>query len=172
MWTRIDFGLKPVFMITDVYTYRSEFDGIPQVLVLSKQVYANHYFDGSLSLTAAIANQTRTKSDLLYVNLTRAGVLASSFSKFKHQIVEGRATEYLKNLLGQTRINLDALVDNSSPSSSPTWAQRISESSVLRTLSWLLLLILIGKAFTVRRKVRRLRTPASSGPPEKSRLSI
>src|SRR4029434_3052064 len=79
-WARINFGLKPVFVITDVSTYRSDVDGVPRVLVLSKQIYANHYFDASLSLTAAIADQTRTKSDLLYVNYSRSGVLASSFS--------------------------------------------------------------------------------------------
>jgi hypothetical protein len=124
------------------------------VLVLSKQIYANHYLDASLSLTAAIADQTRTKSDLLYVNHSRASALASSFSKFKHRIVEGRATEDLKNLLGQTRLNLDVVLNNSSPSFQPTLIQRISESRVLRIIALLVLLKMIGSAFylTFRRK--------------------
>jgi len=50
------------------------------------------------------------------VNHSRAGALASSFSKFKHKIVEGRATEDLKNLLGQTRLTLHVVLNNSSPS--------------------------------------------------------
>jgi hypothetical protein len=163
-WAKINFGLKPVLVITDVSTYRSDVDGVPRVLVLSKQIYANHYFDASLSLTAAIADQARTKSDLLYVNHSRAGALASSFSKFKHKIVERRATEDLRNLLGQTRLNLDVVLNSSSPSFEPTLTQRISESRVLWIISWLLLLKVIGTAFyfTFRRKMPRFRRPASS----------
>ncbi|MCM3902377.1 MAG: hypothetical protein ND866_11775 [Pyrinomonadaceae bacterium] len=163
-WAKINFGLKPVLVITDVSTYTSDVNGAPRVLVLSKQIYANHYFDASLSLTAAIADQTRTKSDLLYVNHSRAGALASSFSKLKHKIVEGRATEDLKSLLGQTRLNLDVVLNNSSPSFEPTLAHRISESRALGIISWLVLLKVLGTAcyFTFRRKMPRSRGPASS----------
>ncbi|HEU4714940.1 MAG TPA: hypothetical protein VFS76_25490 [Pyrinomonadaceae bacterium] len=146
-WAMINFGLKPVFVITNVATYRSNVDGVPRVLVLSKQIYASHYFDASLSLTAVIGDQTRTKSDLLYVNHSRAGALASSFSKFKHRIVEGRATEDLKGLLGQTRINLDVVLNNSSPAVQPTLIQRLSESRVLRIVVLLVLLKMLGSAF-------------------------
>ena len=163
-WAKINFGLKPVLVITDISTYRSDVDGVPRVLVLSKQIYANHYFDASLSLTAAIADQTRTKSDLLYVNYSRSGVLASSFSKFKHKIVEGRVTADLKNLLGQTRLNIDVVLNNSSPSFEPTLRQRISESPALRIIFWLVLLKVIGTAFyfTFRRKMPRSWRPALS----------
>jgi hypothetical protein len=168
-WAKVEFGLKPVVVITDTSTYRSEVGGARRVLVLSKQIYANHYFDASLSLTAAIGNQTGTKSDLLYVNHSRASALASTFSKFKHKIVEGRATEDLRNLLGQTRINLDVVLNNSAPSLAPTFTQRIVEMPVLRIVSWLVLLTAIGKAlsFTVRRKLRPLERAGSSRPLEK-----
>jgi hypothetical protein len=168
-WAKVDFGLKPVVVITDTSTYRSEVAGARRVLVLSKQIYANHYFDASLSLTAAIGNQTRTKSDLLYVNRSRSSALASTFSKFKHKIVEGRVTEDLRDLLRQTRINLDVVLNNSAPSLAPTFAQRIVEMPVLRIVSWLVLLTVIGKAlsFKVRRKMRPLGRAGSSKPSEK-----
>jgi hypothetical protein len=163
-WAKIDFGLKPVLVITDVSTFRSDVDGVPRVLVLSKQIYANHYFDASLSLTAIIADQTRTKSDLLYVNHSRASALASSFSKFKHKIVEGRATDDLNRQLRQTMLNIDVVLTNSSPSSEPTLIQRTSESRALRIISWLVLLKLFGVAFylTFRRKMRLSTRRASS----------
>jgi hypothetical protein len=168
-WAKINFGLKPVLVITDVSTYRSDVDGVPRVLVLSKQIYANRYFDASLSLTAAIADQTRTTSDLLYVNHSRAGALAGSFTKIKHQVVEGRATEDLKALLGQTRLNLDAVLSNSSPSFQPTLTQQLSELRVLRTIFWLGLLILIGRIsrFAVGWKVSPSKGPESSRHSEK-----
>src|SRR4030095_4183113 len=163
-WAKINFGLKPVLVITDVSTYRSDVDGVQQVLVLSKQIYANHYFDASLSLTAAIADQTRAKSDLLYVNHSRVGALAGSFSKFKHKMVEGRVTEDLKSLLGLARLNLDVVLNNSSPSFEPTLTQRISESRALQLMFWLVFVKSIGTAlyFTFRRKKPRSRRPASS----------
>ncbi|HEX6729535.1 MAG TPA: hypothetical protein VF074_05970 [Pyrinomonadaceae bacterium] len=163
-WAKIDFGLKPVLLITDVSTYRSDVDGVPRVLVLSKQIYANRYFDASLSLTAAIGDHTRTKSDLLYVNHSRASALASSFSKFKHKIVEGRVTDELNRLLRETMLNIDVVLTNSSPSFEPTLTQRISESRALRIISWLLLLNVIGVAsyFTFRRKMRLSTRRASS----------
>ena len=162
-WAKINFGLKPVVVITDTSTYRSEVAGVPRVLVLSKQIYAHHYFDSSLSLTAVISDQTRTNSNLLYVNHSRAGALAGSFSKFKHEIVEGRATDDLKNLLGQTRLNLDVVLNNSSPSFEPTLTQPMTGSPfVLQIIRWLLLLTVIGTLlyFTLRRKMPRFRRPA------------
>jgi hypothetical protein len=98
------------------------------------------------------------------------GALASSFSKFKHRIVEDRATEALKSVLGQTRLNLDIVLNNSSPSFEPTFAQGISESRVLRTIFWLVLLILIGRIarFTVGWKVPRSKGPESSRHSEKA----
>jgi hypothetical protein len=143
-WTMINFGLKPVLVITDTATYRSEVNGVPRVLVLSKQIYAHHYFDGSLSLTAITGNHTRTSSNLLYVNHSRASALASLFSKFKHQIVEGRATDDLKDLLRQTSLNIDVVRNNSPASFEPTWPERTTKWYAMRIIPGSALLILIG----------------------------
>jgi hypothetical protein len=173
-WAKIDFGLKPVVVITDVSTYKSDVDGIPRVLVLSKQIYAHHYFDASLSLTAVIGDHTRTKSHLLYVNHSRASALAGSLSKFKHKIVEGKAIDELNRLLRQTMLNVDVVLSNSSPRFEPTLTQRISEWRALRIVFPLMLLIVIGIALylTFRWKAPRARKPASSRHSEKPDFSV
>jgi hypothetical protein len=173
-WAMIDFGLKPVLVITDVATYKSEVNGIPRVLVLSKQIYAHHYFDASLSLTAVIGDHTRTTSHLLYVNHSRAGALAGSLSKFKHRIVEGRATDDLNRLLRQTVLNVDVVLNNSSPPFQLTLTQRLSEWRALRVIFSLMLLLVIGIGlyFTFRRKAPRSRRPASSRHSEKADFSV
>ena len=172
-WAKIDFGLKPIVVINDTSIYKSEVDGVPRVLVLSKQIYAHHYVDASLSLTAVIGNRARARSTLLYVNHSRASVLASSFSRFKHEIVEGRATADLNRLLQQTRLNIDGLVNGASPSFEPTFTQRVNEWPALRFISWLVFLIMIGIAlhFIFRRKIPRSRRPASSKDSEKPDFS-
>lgn len=162
-WAKINFGLKPVVVITDTSTYRSEVDGVPRVLVLSKQIYAHHYFDASLSLTAIIGDHTRTSSNLLYVNHSRAGALAGSFSNFKHGIVEGRAIDNLKDLLGRTMLNIDVVLNNSSPSFEPPLTQSMTGSPfVLQIIPWSVLFTVIGTLlfFTLRRKGSRFRRPA------------
>ena len=162
-WAQINFGLKPVVVITDTATYRSKVDGVPRVLVLSKQIYAHHYFDASLSLTAVIGDQTGTKSNLLYVNHSRASALSGFFSKFKHRMVEGRATDGLNRLLRETRLNTNVVLNNSSPSLEQSSTQEIAESPfVLQIIPWLILLKIIGILlyFILRRKMPRFRRPA------------
>lgn len=109
-WIKIKFGLKPVTIITHVATYRRRSAGAPQIVVVSRQLYANHYFDSSLALTALISipiTSTSSESYLLYTNRSRAGALAGSFSRIKRGLVEGEAITNLNAILLQTRLNLE-----------------------------------------------------------------
>ena len=54
VWSKIKFGLKPVIAINHIMVYKREQETGPQVLVAAKQIYANHYFDSSLALTAFV----------------------------------------------------------------------------------------------------------------------
>jgi len=152
-WANINLGRKPTIVINDVATYRFNRDDVPRILVLSKQIYASHYLDASISLTAFIGDH-KTTSRLLYVNYSRASVLASSFSKLKHQIVEGKATDNLEELLGQTRLNID-VVRNNSPVSFEPGLERTTEWYAMRIIPALGLLTFIGILFN--RKALRLR---------------
>ena len=105
-WAKIKFGLKPVIIITHVATHTSHSNDLTRILVLSKQIYANHYFDGSLSLTAVVSNHTiaGTQSYLFYANHSRAAGLAGSFSRLRHKLVESEALGNLEDLLQQTKL--------------------------------------------------------------------
>jgi hypothetical protein len=143
-WAMINVGLKPVLVITDTATYRSQVDGVTRMLVLSKQIYAHHYFDSSLSLTAVISDHAGSSSNLLYVNHSRASALASMFSKLKRQIVESKATDNLEDLLRQTSLNIDVVRNNSPASIEPTWPERTTKWYAMRIIPGSALLILIG----------------------------
>ena len=54
VWSKIKFGLKPVIAINHISIYKRNSDAGPQVLVASKQIYANHYFNAFLALTAFV----------------------------------------------------------------------------------------------------------------------
>ncbi len=163
-WTKIKFGLKPVTIITHVTTYTRPPGGLPQILVVSKQLYANHYFDSALALTALISipiTGTTSDSYLLYTNRSRADALAGPFSKLKRKVVEGEALTNLNAIMLQTRLNLErsSIQPGSSP---PSEKQKMGEwlFGGMRLFWWLMMIILLLALFGFRR--RNLRRNAAS----------
>jgi hypothetical protein len=69
-WSKESFGLKPVISVTHASIYR-----LPgQAIVASKQVYANHYFDGSLGLTFLLDKPADSGVSLYIVYLNRSRI--------------------------------------------------------------------------------------------------
>jgi hypothetical protein len=66
------------------------------------------------------------------------------FSKFKRQIVEGKSTDNLEDLLQQTRLNIDVVLNNGPASFEPTLPERTREWYAMRIIPGSGFLILIG----------------------------
>jgi hypothetical protein len=72
------------------------------VFIASKQLYANHYFDASLGLSAFVEGNGRATSSsyLLYLNRSRIGALQGSFVGLKRSVIGARIRQGLgKNLM-------------------------------------------------------------------------
>jgi hypothetical protein len=109
VWSKIKFGLKPVTVINHIVIYTLAREAGPQVLITSKQIYANHYFNSSLALTAFVNIPGATsRSYVVYENRSRADGLEGAFSKFKRGIVENRAVEGLKAILEHSKASFSA----------------------------------------------------------------
>jgi hypothetical protein len=109
VWSKIKFGLKPVIALNHIMVYQREQESGPQILVAAKQIYANHYFDSSLALTAFVSIPGGNPgSYLLYENRSRADGLEGPFSKIKRGIVEEKAVSGLRNILESSKANLNA----------------------------------------------------------------
>jgi hypothetical protein len=118
VWSKIKFGLKPVFAINHITIHKTEKESGPQVLIASKQIYANHYFDSSLGLTAFVSVPgSGAGSFLLYENRSRADGLQGLFGKMKRSIVEDRAVDGLKGILENSKATLHARVFRETESS-------------------------------------------------------
>lgn len=105
-WSKIKFGLKPVVVITHTSKYKIEKDGVSQILSVSKQIYASHYFDSSLGLTALISfanGNAGTESFLFYTNHSRSTSIGGALSKFKHKFVDQEAINKVEPMLRSTR---------------------------------------------------------------------
>jgi hypothetical protein len=156
-WAKIKFGLKPVTILTHVATYTRRPGGVPQILVVSKQLYADHYFDSSLALTALInvpTTGTTADSYLLYTNRSRAASLAGSFSKLKRNLVEDEAVASLNAILFQTRLNLESSSINQANSRPRSGQQKIVEwlFGGTRPVWWLMIIIVLIALFGLRRR--------------------
>ena len=142
VWSKIKFGLKPVIKIDHVKIYKRDRELGPQVLSVSKQIYANHYFNSSLALTGFVTVAGPT-SYLVYENRSRADGLEGPFGKFKRGIVQNKAVEGLKNILEHSKVTLEAPMMGresalASASVSDGWGRRLFGG--IRPLLWVLII--------------------------------
>jgi hypothetical protein len=125
VWSKVKFGLKPVIAINHITIYKNEKEAGPQILIASRQIYANHYFDSSLALTAFISLPGASPASyLFYENRSRADALEGVFSKLRRRIVENRAVDSLKGILEQSKVKLNARVFSKTESEPPANGQR------------------------------------------------
>ena len=101
-WSKEKYGLKSVVSITHVAIYKRTRGNRTEVLVASKQLYASHYFDASLGLTAFVEGNERAASGsyLLYLNRSRIGALRGFFVSLKRSVIGAQIRQGLaKNLM-------------------------------------------------------------------------
>ena len=144
VWSKIKFGLKPVLAINHIRIYRRDREAGPQVLIESKQIYANHYFNASHALTAFVSVPGATQSAfLVYENRSIADGLEGPFSKVKRNVVEKKAVEGLRAILEQSKSSLEGQVLTAATTElaayhSYGWGRRLFGG--IRPLLWLLML--------------------------------
>ena len=87
-WSKEKFGLKPVVTVTHITIYKPH-DG--DVLIASKGIYANHYFEASLGVTGFIQSRSfePSRSYLIYINRSRADALRGLFAGLKRSLISG-----------------------------------------------------------------------------------
>lgn len=125
VWSKIKFGMKPVIAFNHIVVYRREQEDGPQILVSSKQIYANHYFDSSLAFTAFVTIPGATPASYLYYeNRSRADGLGGAFSGIKRDIVERNAIKGLKTILETSTASLHLSALNQGQSALPANEER------------------------------------------------
>lgn len=110
-WSKIKFGFKPVIVITHTATYTRRRDDDTQILVATKQLYASHYLDSSLSLTLVTSVPAAGGSSdtcLLYANRAHTDTLDGLLGGLKRRIIESEVTNGLRAILQQTKLNAEA----------------------------------------------------------------
>ena len=144
VWSKIKFGLKPVIAINHILIYKQEQTTSPQILVVSKQIYANHYFDSSIALTAFGNNPNQgNESYLFYENRSRVDGLAGLFGKIKREVIENQAVNNLQTILEKSKASLSARMSGQPEAISALNAQPNSRrwtAGVIKVLLWIFLI--------------------------------
>ncbi|MBZ5637066.1 MAG: hypothetical protein LAO55_28410 [Acidobacteriia bacterium] len=106
-WSTESFGLKPVASITHVSIYVQP----GRAVVASKQIYASHYFDASLGLTAALDDPGEASPPgmyLVYVNRSRIDFLSGFFGGLRRALARGRLRDGMRRNLAEAVRKLES----------------------------------------------------------------
>jgi hypothetical protein len=165
VWSKIKFGLKPVLVINHIQIYKRADEVGPQVLIASKQIYANHYFNASHALTAFVSMPGPAETAyLVYENRSIADGLEGPFSKIKRDVVAKKAVEGLRGILEQSKSSLEGQMSTAttaefSAHQSYGWGPRLFGG--VRPLLWLLSVSALLALLVLGRRRTETPTPAS-----------
>lgn len=108
-WSVETFGRKPVVVVTHVAMLRPSLEeasrGV-ELLVAGKQVFATHYINASLSLTALV--EFRGHRYLTYVNRSETDALGGWLGWLKRAVVERRVRNEAATILNGVRTRLES----------------------------------------------------------------
>jgi hypothetical protein len=108
-WVNERFGPTPVLSLVHgvVYDPPAQPD---RTVVVQKQLYASHYFDGSLAVATLLDTQEgeRPATYLVYANRSRGDLLKGGFGGLKRNVVRSQARKAAEDTLGNIKEMLEA----------------------------------------------------------------
>ncbi|HEX6975782.1 MAG TPA: hypothetical protein VF147_15360, partial [Vicinamibacterales bacterium] len=110
-WSRERFGLKPMLGITHTAILRRG----DLVMFASKQVFTNHYFDGSLGMAVYVAEPGTQYGYVTYMNRTRVEGLHGPMAGLMRAVAARRGRDGLEKTLLEVRKKLEVSDSRVSP---------------------------------------------------------
>ena len=109
-WSKEKFGLKPVISITHVTIFKRPGPDGNDVVIASKGIYASHYFEASLGLTALVHGPASDPSHtyLIYLNRSRADGLRGPLSGMKRALIGSSLREGARKNMEIVRQRLES----------------------------------------------------------------
>jgi hypothetical protein len=106
-WSQEQAAGKPAVTVSHVTLVRTEQPGIPPALAISRQVYASHYMNGAVGITAVIRSADGARHYLVYVNRTHIDVLGGFLAPLKRAIIEGRVEDETAGIFTELRRRIE-----------------------------------------------------------------
>jgi len=105
-WSKEDLGMKPIISITHFSAARFDSPGLPQAVVVARQVYATHYRNASVTVTALVAENGRRY--LVYLNSSHVDAFRGFFGGVVRRTVERRVKAEAPAVLRGLRARLES----------------------------------------------------------------
>ena len=105
-WSRETLGFKPTTNITHLTLMQSGTTGMPAALAISKQVYANHYKDAAVAVTAIAGSPARRY--LVYTHRSDVDVLDGVWGGVARHMIERRVKDEAPAMLNAMRVKLES----------------------------------------------------------------
>lgn len=108
-WSKEQFGFRPVITVTDVTIHQRTVAGATEYLIASKQIFADHFYRGSLGLTFLMDDPQNSKGCLLiYINRSRIGALGGFLSGLRRAIAVPRIRKGLEENMMHMKDRLES----------------------------------------------------------------
>ncbi len=109
-WSKETFALKPVVSLTQTSVWHASDQQSPMALIVSRQLYASHYFEGSIGITIVFQDPLAASQGvwIVYVNRSRVDAFGGWFGGAKRALVNARLPAGLRKNLTQTRTKLES----------------------------------------------------------------
>ncbi|HEX2442811.1 MAG TPA: hypothetical protein VHJ77_02615 [Vicinamibacterales bacterium] len=107
-WVKENYGYKPVVSIVHGVVYQPPSRG-DRAFAVQKQIYASHYFEGSLAM-ATLLSATENGAPatyLVYANRSRGDVLRGSFGGLRRNVAQSQARQAAEETLGSIKRQLE-----------------------------------------------------------------
>lgn len=114
-WSSDRIGRKDTISLTHLSLVRPNDDRLPEVVAVSRQVFASHYVTGSLAITALTRGTASTPRYLLYLNRSRIDVLKGPFAGLARHMIERRLKAEAPSSLQNLRRRLESGVPPAYP---------------------------------------------------------
>jgi hypothetical protein len=105
-WTKEDIGVRPIVRISHQVTHRAPGSNLAAIIV-TNQVYADHYLDAALSVTLALADGSGRGFYMIAVNRARTRSLTGILRRFARSTVQNRSRDGLRKILTNTKTAIE-----------------------------------------------------------------
>ncbi|RPI52906.1 MAG: hypothetical protein EHM55_15335 [Acidobacteria bacterium] len=107
-WSKERFNGKAIVRATHVIIVRGTEPGEPDALVFGKEVFATHYLNASLGVTAIVRAEPESMSYLVYMNRSDVDLVRGPFGGLVRKVIKDRLKTESKSVLQGLRQRLES----------------------------------------------------------------
>jgi len=113
-WAKEMLGGRPIISVTHAAIARYQQPSLPEAVVVSRQVYATHYKNGAVTITAI--SESATGRHLLYLHRSSLDMIGGIFGGIARRTIERRLRAEGPRVLMEFRSRLERAIPLISPS--------------------------------------------------------